>query len=187
MTAVLTTLTSFDNSADLFGTTFGAGNLSNDGTVFEIVNNGTAAAPSYASTPITLATFNGAEGLGPGASLIADANGDLFGTTRFGGSGNNGTVFEIVNNGTAAAPSYASTPTTLVNLADGALGLPFGSLITDAKGDLFGTTVFGGANNDGAVFEIVNNGTAAAPSYANTPITVVSWHQRSGSGVRLVG
>ena len=68
--------------------------------------------------------------------MIADANGDLFGTTDGGGANDDGTVFEI--NKTAAG--YASTPTTLVtfNGADGAL--PQGSLIADANGDLFGTT-----------------------------------------------
>ena len=46
------------------------------GTVFEIVKT----AAGYASTPTTLASFNGSPTVNPG-SLIADANGDLFGTT----------------------------------------------------------------------------------------------------------
>ena len=33
----------------------------------------------------------------PYAGLIADANGDLFGTTRSGGANDDGTVFEIAN------------------------------------------------------------------------------------------
>ena len=40
------------------------------------------------------------------AGLIADANGDLFGTTSAGGAGNAGTVFEIAK----TAGGYASTP-----------------------------------------------------------------------------
>ena len=35
----------------------------------------------YASAPTTLVSFNGSDGNGPYAGLIADANGDLFGTT----------------------------------------------------------------------------------------------------------
>ena len=46
--------------------------------MFEIVNNGSLAAPSYASTPTILASFNGINGADPLGSLIADANGDLF-------------------------------------------------------------------------------------------------------------
>ena len=51
----------------------------------------------------------------PVAGLIADANGDLFGTTDEGGANSDGTVFEIENTGTVAAPVYASAPTTLVS------------------------------------------------------------------------
>ena len=49
----------------------------------------------YASTPTTLVSFNGTNGAVPMASLIADANGDLFGTTSVGGANGDGTVFEI--------------------------------------------------------------------------------------------
>ncbi len=47
------------------------------GTVFEIKKT----AAGYASTPTTLVSFNGANGASPAAGLIADASGDLFGTT----------------------------------------------------------------------------------------------------------
>ena len=52
------------------------------------------------------------------AGLIADAAGDLFGTTTCGGANGDGTVFEIAKTGSG----YASTPTTLVsfNGANGA-------------------------------------------------------------------
>jgi uncharacterized repeat protein (TIGR03803 family) len=62
----------------------------------------------------TLVSFNGGNGNSPYGGLIADSNGDLFGTTQAGGANGDGTVFEIVNTGTVAAPIYASTPTTLV-------------------------------------------------------------------------
>jgi uncharacterized repeat protein (TIGR03803 family) len=98
-----------------------------------------------------------------GSSLIADAKGDLFGTTV---NGSDGTVFEVVK----TAQGYASTPTTLVtfNASDGAY--PIGNLILDARGDLFGTTEFGGANGDGTVFEIVKT----AQGYASAPTTLVT-------------
>lgn len=38
---------------------------------------------------------------------------------------------------------------------------PMGGLIADAAGDLFGMTNSGGANSDGAVFELVNNSAGA--------------------------
>ena len=45
------------------------------------------------------ANFNGANGSSPQGGLIADAAGDLFGTTGGGGADGDGTVFELVNNG----------------------------------------------------------------------------------------
>ena len=152
--------------------------------MFEIFNDGTVAAPSYANTPTTLVSFDGANagtnGFGARGNLIADGHGDLFGTTKSGGAGGHGTVFEIVNNGTAAAPSYAGTPTTLAAF-NGSNGGGPDSLIADANGDLFGTTFEGGANGLGTVFEIVNNGTVAAPSYASTPTTLVTFDETNGA------
>jgi uncharacterized repeat protein (TIGR03803 family) len=59
----------------------------------------------------TLVSFTGTDGRNPTGSLIADANGDLFGTTANGGANDDGTVFEIAK----TATGYASTLTTLVS------------------------------------------------------------------------
>jgi uncharacterized repeat protein (TIGR03803 family) len=77
---------------------------------------------------------------------------DLFGTTDGGGSNNDGTVFELVNN------NGTYTLNTLVNFTGGNGASPRkAGLIADSNGDLFGTTLQGGSNNDGTVFELVNN------------------------------
>src|SRR6185437_13791719 len=132
------------------GTT-SAGGANNEGTVFEIQNTGTLAAPVYASAPITLVSFNGPNGAQPLAGLIANANGDLFGTTSAGGANGYGTVFQLENTGTVAAPVYASTPTTLVTF-NGSNGQdPQAGLSADTNGSLFGTTELGGANGVGTV------------------------------------
>jgi uncharacterized repeat protein (TIGR03803 family) len=55
---------------------------------------------------------------------------------------------------------------------------PEGSLIADASGDLFGVTAFGGADNDGTVFEIVKT----ASGYASAPTTLVSFDRSDGGG-----
>ncbi len=136
-----------DASGDLFGTTYDGGYLlstydggaDGDGTVFELVNNGSG---SYTFT--TLTNFNGTDGYGP-QGLIIDAAGDLFGMTQQGGlygqggtvyEAGYGTVFEVPHSG----GSYASTPTTLVNFNLGAGEYPVGGLIANAAGDLFGTS-----------------------------------------------
>ena len=91
------------------------------------------------------------------AGLIADAHGDLFGTTYQGGAYDLGTVFEIAK----TAHGYASTPTTLVNFNGAKGATPTGSLIADAHGDLFGTTAGGGVNGESTMFEISGNGFSA--------------------------
>jgi hypothetical protein len=90
--------------------------------VFEIAKT----AGGYAGTPTTLVSLSDDDdnGLFPDGSLIADADGDLFGTTPFGGAnGMAGTVFEIAK----TAGGYAGTPTTLVSFNDDVS--PNGSLI----------------------------------------------------------
>ena len=137
--------------------------------MFEIVKTATG----YASTPTTLVSFNGTNGAKPYGGLIADAAGDLFGTTSYGGANGYGTVFEIVK----TATGYASTPTTLVSFDDTNGANPYGGLIADAAGDLFGTTYDGGANSYGTVFEIVKTATG----YASTPTTLVSFDGTNGA------
>jgi uncharacterized repeat protein (TIGR03803 family) len=159
-----------DAAGDLFGTTAegGAntfeGGANGDGTVFEIAYTGS----SYASTPTTLASFSGTDGLHPLTGMIADANGDLFGTTEQGANGV-GSVFEIVKTGV----SYASTPTTVASFNGANNGLyPYAILIADAAGNLFGTTLEGGAHSDGTVFEIAYTGS----SYASTPTRLANFY-----------
>ena len=159
-----------DAHGDLFGTT-SYGGANGDGTLFEIAKTATG----YASTPITLVSFNGAYSIDPGG-LVADAHGDLFGITTFGGANGYGTVFEIAK----TATGYASTPTTLVsfnlnfNLTEGYY--PFGNLVVDARGDLFGVTLEG-PNAEGTVFEIAKT----AHGYASTPTTLVSFNGANGA------
>jgi uncharacterized repeat protein (TIGR03803 family) len=149
-----------DSAGNLFGVT--AGSL-DDGTIFEIADtNGTYAAPT------TLYSFTGgSDGGNPDGPLIMDAAGDLFGTTSTGGANGDGTVFEVKKtNGV-----YAAAPTTIASLAGSDDGFQIGGLLMDSAGDLFGTTVEGGAHNDGAVFEIkYQNG-----SYASTPTILYSF------------
>ena len=157
-----------DAAGDLFGTT-SAGGANNHGTVFEIAKT----ASGYASTPTVLVSFDGTHGGVPVAGLIADAAGDLFGTTPAGGANNDGTVFEIVK----TASGYASTPTVLFSFDNTHGAVPLAGLIADAAGDLFGTTSAGGANNRGTVFEIVKT----ASGYASTPTVLFSFDTTHGA------
>ena len=123
-------------------------------------------------TLITLASFNGITG--PFGGLTVDAAGDLFGTTTSGGASGDGMVFEIAK----TSGGYASAPTTLVSFNYTNGYAPQGGLVTDSAGDLFGTTLGGGAYSEGTVFEIARTGSG----YASTPATLVSFNGSNGSG-----
>ena len=157
-----------DADGNLFGTTNSGGSYGR-GTVFEIAKT----AAGYAGTPTTLVSFAGTDGSAPVAGLIADAAGNLFGTTPSGGASDAGVVFEIAK----TAGGYASTPTTLASFG-GALGAnPQAGLILDANGNLFGTTMGGGAFGAGVVFEIVKT----ASGYAGTPTVLASLDATHGA------
>ena len=99
--------------------------------------------------------FNGTEGNKPSAGVLVDSKqATLYGTTTHGGANaGRGTVFKIVAPGEEfTLYSFCSQP----NCADGAL--PVASVISDAPGNLYGTTEQGGINNQGVVFEIVQQG-----------------------------
>ena len=126
-----------DSSGNLFGTTQGGGAYG-DGTVFKV------AAGSGSIT--TLASFDYTNGANPVGGLVEDSSGDLFGTAASGGSGSDGTVFEIAAGSGAVA--------TLASFNGGNGFRPEGGLVEDGSGDLFGTTLGGGSSGDGTVFEI---------------------------------
>ena len=155
-----------DAAGNLFGTT-AVGGASGHGTVYEIVRTPTG----YAGAPTTLFSFNGADGDQPLNSLIADAAGDLFGTTSLGGANGDGTVFELVNGG---GGNYGLITLVTFNKTNGEE--PRAGLITDAAGGLFGTTSFGGVYGDGTVFEIVKTG----DGYADKPTTLASFDAPTG-------
>ncbi len=111
------------------------------------------AVPVFAQTFSVLADFvSPQEG---GNNLVQAADGNLYGTTIYGGPSDSGTVYRI---------SPSGTMTTIYNFCaaggtctDGAE--PFFGLTLGADGNLYGTTNQGGANNDGTVFKITLNGT----------------------------
>ncbi|HSZ64195.1 MAG TPA: choice-of-anchor tandem repeat GloVer-containing protein [Terriglobales bacterium] len=94
-------------------------------------------------------------GSGSVSNLIADGAGNFYGTTAGGGQFGEGTVFELSPNG-----SGGWNESVLYSFTGGADGAnPSGPVIFDSIGNLYGTTFYGGANGDGAVFELSPVGT----------------------------
>jgi uncharacterized repeat protein (TIGR03803 family) len=93
----------------------------------------------------------GADGEHPWAGLIADSSGALYGTTQLGGTSNIGTVFKLTPAGTSYVESVLYSFT---NKGDG--GRPYGALVRDATGALYGTTGSGGSPlSGGTAFKLV--------------------------------
>jgi uncharacterized repeat protein (TIGR03803 family) len=103
-----------------------------------------------AQTEKTLYTFNGSDGNSPLAGLTTDGAGNLYGTTFVGGTDGFGEVFELSPN---ASGGWTETVLHSFTGADGA-GPYYSDVIFDAAGNLYGTTVVGGAYNFGTVFEL---------------------------------
>jgi uncharacterized repeat protein (TIGR03803 family) len=126
--------------ATLYGTT-SSGGMYGSGTVFKVTLSGSEMViHSFAN--------NDMDGVTPYAGLVMDKLGNLYGTTVAGGGtgGVSGIVFEMT-------PSGAET--ILHNFgATGDGAFPWGGLVFDKSGNLYGTTLDGGANGFGTVFKV---------------------------------
>ena len=160
----LTTLYSFDyvddgafpqaglvqaTDGNIYGTTSdgGAGGVAY-GTVFEITPAG------QLTTLYAFCQTDCSDGGEPYAGLVQAANGNLYGTTSYGGnSSSNGTVFEITLAGQLTT-LYSFCSQT--NCTDGSYSSA--GLIQASDGNLYGTTVEGGTNGYGTVFGVTPAG-----------------------------
>ena len=121
-----------DSHGNFYFTTVGTGDNDYFGTVYELASG------THSLTAV--ATFDGTNGWFPASAILADASGNLYGTTY--SYDGDGTVFKI------AAGTH--TLTTLLTYS----GMRLDSdLVIDAKGNLYGTTRYGTSGVD-TVFEI---------------------------------
>jgi uncharacterized repeat protein (TIGR03803 family) len=137
----------FDAAGNLYGTTEGGGSYGG-GTVFEL----TPQAGGGWTENVLYSFGSGSDGQYADTGLIIDLAGNLYGTTRFGGTYGHGTVFELTpqaGGGWTEKVLYSLNPNSPTD------GLyPYAGLIIDAGGNLYGTTRLGGANGRGTVFEL---------------------------------
>jgi uncharacterized repeat protein (TIGR03803 family) len=137
----------FDARGNLYGTTMMGGGGSSCtggcGTVFELMPE---AGGGWKEQVLHRFSNNGTDGYYPESALIFDTSGNLYSTTSSGGTGGVGTVFELT-------PQSGFWSEKVLHPFKGG-GRPFGSLVFDASGNLYGTTAFGGALADGTVYEL---------------------------------
>ena len=132
-----------DASGNLYGTTSGVAN--GKSTVFELK-------PSSGNWNFFLLYSLGVSGSST-ASLIMDGAGNLYGTAWSGGAYGSGSVFKLTPS--AGGWTYTSLHDFCADgppCSDGAQ--PWGNVILDGNGNLYGTTTAGGASDLGVVFEI---------------------------------
>ena len=131
-----------DKLGNYYGTALFSG-AGSSGTVFKYGFDGTFS--------VLHAFTGGADGEYPEHGVVADKAGNLYGVTAFGGANGEGTLFKI---------DSAGNFSTLYNFTGGADGgFLYGGLAIDGDGNLYGSTVGGGANNAGTVFELAQDGT----------------------------
>ncbi|MGA1988214.1 MAG: choice-of-anchor tandem repeat GloVer-containing protein [Candidatus Sulfotelmatobacter sp.] len=119
-----------------------------------LVSNAFAAHPAAAPSAQVLYNFLGKiDGANPASNLISDAEGNLYGTTEYGGAGDfYGTVFELVAPTTAGGGWKETTLYSFTDTGDGAR--PTDGLIFDKQGNLYGTTSDSNAGGYGEVFRL---------------------------------
>jgi uncharacterized repeat protein (TIGR03803 family) len=103
------------------------------------------------STYTVLHQFAGGanDGAGSGANVTIDGDGNVYGTTDFGGSHDDGTVFKLTSGG---------TQTILHSFAGSDGEGPDGGVIVTNKGAIYGTAGGGGAHGNGVLFAISKKG-----------------------------
>ena len=151
----------FDSSGNIYGTTSGDGDSScmvvtgvrGCGTVFELTRNTDGTWTNH-----TLYEFHGgSDGGRPFAGVVLDPAGNLYGVTAYGGGGpcnfnfGCGAVFALSPSGSGWVET---TLHQFTGFADG--GAPFGGLMFDHAGNLYGTGSYGGAGL-GTVYEFTSN------------------------------
>ncbi|MFZ0794834.1 MAG: choice-of-anchor tandem repeat GloVer-containing protein, partial [Candidatus Korobacteraceae bacterium] len=140
-----------DSAGNLYGTTsaWGYGDTGCCGTVFQLVNSGSG------WTENTLYQFtDGNDGRIPYGGVIADAAGNLYGTTTTDGANGGGTVFEL-------SPSGGGYTYQTLYSFSGEAGLevgPYDDLAMDSAGNLYGTTYLDGRYGWGNVFKLAPSG-----------------------------
>jgi uncharacterized repeat protein (TIGR03803 family) len=129
----------------LFGTTQGGG-ANGVGTVYKL-------SPKSGGgwTEKVIYSFSGTGGDGqlPAAGVVIGKNGVLYGTTSFGGANSSGTVFQL----TKTTKGWSEKVIHSFG-ASGDGSFPYGGLMLDALGNLYGTTSIGGAAGFGTVYQL---------------------------------
>jgi uncharacterized repeat protein (TIGR03803 family) len=131
-----------DSEGNIYGTTSECGSGVGYGVVYKVDTTG--------KETVLYSFIGGSDGGAPSGSVVLDSVGNVYGVTSQGGNaaapGGNGVVYEINTTG------QETVLHTFTGGADGAL--PYGGLILDSAGALYGTASGGGSRRTGVVFKL---------------------------------
>ena len=137
------------SAGSLFGTTW-MGGANNLGTVFATFPPNAPGAPWTQRLLYSFGSFPD-DGVNPNAGLLG-VPGKFYGVTSGGGAAGRGTVFQLTP---PDDPADTWRENVLYSfMAGGDAAFPSSELIMDKKGTLYGTTLQGGVNNLGAVYQL---------------------------------
>ena len=142
---------SIDKNGNVYGTT-PTGGANGMGVVYKLMSNATGGWTLHVIHTFT----GGADGGGGSAGrLLIDAGGNLYGVCTVGGVNGFGTVYKMSS---VQGQWQLTTLYAFKDQPDGAL--PYGGVVFDKLGNLYGTTYYAGANDVGTVYKLTrNNGT----------------------------
>jgi uncharacterized repeat protein (TIGR03803 family) len=129
------------SAGNMYGTTIGGGSSGN-GVIWKLAAGGTYT---------VLHNFTADESNFARGRLIQDRKGNFYGSDLFGGAAGDGTVFKF------NARGKVSVLHTFSGTADGEF--PEHGVVSDKAGNLYGVTAFGGADDNGTIYEIAKDGT----------------------------
>jgi uncharacterized repeat protein (TIGR03803 family) len=153
----------FDAQGNMYGTTFLGG--ASCGQVFPTCGTVFKLTPSGQETVLYSFTGHNADGADPSSNLIFDSQGNLYGTTYYGGAGAGGGCVTY-GCGTVYKLTPSGQETVLYSFNGEADGWdPLSGLVFDSLGNLYGTTFYGGnfggncgGGGCGTVFELTPSG-----------------------------
>ena len=133
---------SFDTEGNIYGTTQSGGST-NNGVIYKL----TPSSGGWTETVLYSAQNNG-DGALPNGGVVLDSSGNLYGVFTYGGPNGLGAVYQLSPSGSGW------TERTLHGFAGSDGANPFGGLIMDSPGNIYGSTPFGGGGA-GTVFQMV--------------------------------
>ena len=136
----------FDRAGNAYGSTPDGGKFY-EGVVYKLTRSG--------KYEVIHAFTGGKDGaVGSLGALLLDKSGNIYGVTELGGAHGAGTVFEL----SPASGAHYKLKTLYAFKTGSDAAFPYGGLVADKSGNLYGTTYYGGTHGVGAVYKLVRKG-----------------------------